>query len=397
MKVLITDGDERAALAAARSLVAAGYEVYAASAARRSLAGVSRGVRPVRVAVSALQRPEAYARELGKIVQRLSIGIVLPVTDPAVEAVLEYRELLPGDVRVPLPSLTNYRRASDKLHTLQLARDAGFDTPETVVLGRPEAITSIPGSAFFPAVLKPHRSVVGSAEERNRCKVGISYAEDRAACVARVRALPDAAFPVLLQRRVLGAGEGLFVLRQRGRTLALFAHRRLREKPPAGGVSVYRESIALDPALAAKGTRLLDALDWEGLAMVECKRDYHTGRHVFMEVNGRLWGSLQLATDAGVDFVALLLAAQRGKEVEPVTSYRVGTRSRWFWGDVDHLYLRLTRSPADLHLTNGSPTRLQALREFCRLRPAVDREEIWRWRDPLPFMVETLRRVTGRG
>src|SRR5439155_393437 len=81
------------------------------------------------------------------------------------------------------------------------------------------------------------------------------------------------AFPVLLQRRVRGPGEGLFLLRWNGRVLAAFAHRRLREKPPAGGVSVYRESIAAPPELVAAGTRLLEVLDWRGVAMVERWRD----------------------------------------------------------------------------------------------------------------------------
>src|SRR5256885_8158776 len=54
-----------------------------------------------------------------------------------------------------------------------------------------------------------------------------------------------------------------------GRTVALFAHRRLREKPPAGGVSVYRESIPLDERLVGPGLRLLDALGWRGVRSEE--------------------------------------------------------------------------------------------------------------------------------
>jgi predicted ATP-grasp superfamily ATP-dependent carboligase len=197
-------------------------------------------------------------------------------------------------------------------------------------------------------------------------------------------ALPAVAFPVLLQRRVRGPGEGLFVLRWNGRVVAEFAHRRLREKPPEGGVSVYRESIALDGKLAAAGRRLLEALDWQGVAMIECKRDQVTGQHVLMEINGRLWGSLQLAIDAGVDFPRLLVSCALGgsARVPPVTRYRVGVRSRWFWGDVDHLYLRLRNgeSPAG---------KLAAVRDF--LRVGLSGEEIWRWRDPTPFLLESLR------
>ena len=125
--------------------------------------------------------------------------------------------------------------------------------------------------------------------------------------------------------------------------------------------------------------------------MIEGKRDRETGRFLFMELNGRLWGSLQLAVDAGVNFPALLVACALGREVSPVRRYAVDVRSRWFWGDVDQLYLRLTRRRADLHLENGNGSRLAALWEFLRIRPGRDREEVWRWRDPAPFLVESLR------
>jgi predicted ATP-grasp superfamily ATP-dependent carboligase len=176
------------------------------------------------------------------------------------------------------------------------------------------------------------------------------------------------------------------VLRWNGRVVAAFAHRRLREKPPEGGVSVYRESIALDPDLVAAGRRMLEALNWQGVAMIECKREQATGRHVFMEVNGRLWGSLQLAIDAGVDFPRLLVGCALGRHVPAVTHYRVGVRSRWFWGDVDHLYLQLRNG-------GGPSGKLAAVRDFLRAGLHRTREEIWRWRDPAPFLLESLRRL----
>jgi predicted ATP-grasp superfamily ATP-dependent carboligase len=153
---------------------------------------------------------------------------------------------------------------------------------------------------------------------------------------------------------------------------------------------VYRESIALPPALVTSGLRLLEVLNWNGVAMIECRRDAVTGRHVVMEINGRLWGSLQLAIDAGVDFPALLVRCALGQPVQPPTDYRVGVRTRWFWGDVDHLYLRLRRSAAELQLEPLAPSRREAVRQFFRFRPGQDRCEVWRWRDPLPFLVETL-------
>lgn len=379
MRVLITDGNERVALAAARSLVQAGHTVCVTAPTRLSLAGVSRGVCAHQLATDPLTQPASYAAELGGVMRQQGTTVLLPMTDPSLEAVLEHRSTLPEEVLLPFPDLESYRAASDKARILTLARDCGFGVPETRIVATPGDCDVTMPDDFFPAVVKPHRSVVTAAGIRR--KLVVTPVSDAVECRRALAALPAAAFPVLLQRRVSGVGEGFFALRWGGRTVSMFAHRRLREKPPAGGVSVYRESIALDDGLMGPGLRLLDALDWQGVAMIECKRERETGRQVVMEINGRFWGSLQLAIDAGVDFPSLLVRCAAGETVPESRDYRVGVRSRWFWGDVDHLYLRL----------KAGGSRFRALIAFLRMSPRRDRSEVWRWRDPAPFVVETLQ------
>ena len=60
----------------------------------------------------------------------------------------------------------------------------------------------------------------------------------------------------------------VFVLCEHGRVRAAFAHRRLREKPPSGGVSVLSESTLPDPVAVEYADRLLRSLKWRGVAMV---------------------------------------------------------------------------------------------------------------------------------
>ena len=173
-------------------------------------------------------------------------------------------------------------------------------------------------------------------------------------CSASSPDYPAAAFPLLLQERVVGPGVGIFLLIWDGVLRATFAHRRLREKPPSGGVSVYRESIAADPALVERSRQLLAHFGWQGVAMVEYKVDERTGIPVLMEINGRFWGSLQLAVDAGVDFPRLLIDCAEGKPTRRTRRrITVGSRLRWWWGDVDQLLLRLRHSGADLGLPDG--------------------------------------------
>ena len=66
---------------------------------------------------------------------------------------------------------------------------------------------------------------------------------------------------------MLGEGQGLFVLMEEGRILGMFAHRRIRERPPFGGVSVLRESIALPKDMVEATLKLLQRVQWQGVAV----------------------------------------------------------------------------------------------------------------------------------
>jgi predicted ATP-grasp superfamily ATP-dependent carboligase len=396
LPVLLTDGEARSTLAAARSLVRAGCEVHVAGRTRHTLAGVSRGVHPWVLPFDPLREHQAYGLAIIALVERIGARVLIPTTDASVEACLDQREALPASCHFPFPATERWRAAADKARLLTLANVTGFGVPHSLTLMRRGERPAAEGLAF-PAVVKPHRSVVG-ANGKGALKFVVTRVPDLPRCVEVLDALPEEAYPVLLQERVQGPGEGIFLLRWQGRIIAHFAHRRLREHPPAGGVSVYREAIAPDPDLLAAATRLLTALDWEGVAMIEGKRDLRTGEWSLMEINGRFWGSLQLAIDAGVDFPALLVAAALGHLLPPhPPEYRTGVRSRWWWGDLDHLALRLLRSRERLDLDETAPGRWRAARDFFQWRWGSDRAEIERFGDPAPFIWESWRRLTRSG
>jgi protein-tyrosine-phosphatase len=168
----------------------------------------------------------------------------------------------------------------------------------------------------------------------------------------------------------------------------VFAHRRLREKPPSGGTSVLSESIPVEKALEDAAVRLLSPLAWHGVAMLEYKRDAARGDIYLMEVNGRFWGSLQLAVDAGVDFPHLTYQLATGRPPDAPASYRVGAKSRWFLGDVDHLLLRLRKRDAALHLPPGSPSRCRSVVDFMKVAGRGLRYDVFDATDRSPQMYE---------
>jgi predicted ATP-grasp superfamily ATP-dependent carboligase len=384
--VVVLDGGERAALAVVRSLGRAGYPVHVGAASVRSLAGGSRFSRSETRIPDPLHGGAQFVAAVAGLVAGTRATVLLPVTEASALRVLEQRDRF-GTTVIPLPGLATFRRICDKVEVLRAAEAIGISAPTRRTVSDPKELAEVLDRVRFPVVLKPARSINDNGETAKRSTV--TYALTPSELNDAVGGLGPESFPLMLQERIEGPGIGIFLLRWGGKTRAAFAHRRLREKPPSGGVSVYRESIPLPADLLQQSERLLAGFDWEGVAMVEYKVDQHSGRPFLMEINGRFWGSLQLAIDAGVDFPRLLLACALGECEPEACQYRAGVRSRWWWGEVDHLLIRLRRPARGLALPPSAPSRLGALGAFLTWRPG-DRNEILRLSDPRPFLRETV-------
>ncbi|HZS60425.1 MAG TPA: ATP-grasp domain-containing protein [Gemmatimonadaceae bacterium] len=389
--MLVTDGEHRSALATVRSLGRAGFDVHVAASTARSLAGASRAAGVHLTVPSALDDPTSFAEVVRTHVAAHRIAVVIPTTEAAALALLAAPERLAPAI-IPMPDLATFRAISDKAALMSRAAAAGIAAPPQCEAPDPESARHMAADLTYPIVLKPSRSV---AEHNGvRVKLGVKHAADRAQLDAHLAALPRGAYPLLLQQRIVGPGVGVFLLRWDDETIATFTHRRIREKPPSGGVSVYAESTAPDPDLVERAEGLLRACAWRGVAMVELKLDARTNTPYLMEINGRFWGSLQLAIDAGVDFPAILVRRALGDEVRGPDRWKAGVRGRWFWGDVDHLITRLRRSDAALALPPDAPSRSRVVSDFMVASFAGARDQVFRWADPRPFLFESRQWLT---
>jgi predicted ATP-grasp superfamily ATP-dependent carboligase len=386
--VVVTDGEQRAALASVRSLGRAGCTIHVCSAHRHPLAGSSRHASTSTRVADPLYRQRDFVDDLLRLSSEVGADVLLPVSEASLLAVLPNASRFIS--AIPFPSDAAFRQVCDKSWVVRAARAHGIAVPAQVELANENDASYLLKEAVYPLVLKPYRSIAGAEGQLKH--MSISYASNDDELAVALSAMPAEAYPVLAQQRIEGPGCAISVLLWNGELRAAFAHRRIREKPPSGGVSVLRESIPLDQDLLQKSLALLGDVDWEGVAMVEFKLDRETGTPYIMEINGRLWGSLQLAIDAGVDFPRLLVSSVLGYGYPPVTEYRIGVRSRWEWGDFDHLLASVRNPRRALALPRSTPRhfRVRSLINFLRSLASDDMPEVFRLDDPRPFLRESV-------
>jgi predicted ATP-grasp superfamily ATP-dependent carboligase len=384
---LVTDGNERAALAVTRALGQHHVEVIVGSETDHSLAGASKYCTHSFVYPSPHTSAAPYLQCLLDTVRSERADAVFPISDIAMHVIGPRRAEFQRYTAIPIPDYEMFRSISDKYDLMRQAMALGIPIPETIFVPQGRVEPVLDQIAAFPVVVKPGCSLV--KRENGWQKARVHYADSPDDLIDLYRRHQYLQGPSLIQRRVEGQGKGLFVLMNQGVPLGMFAHKRLREKPPSGGVSVLRESIPLDKQLTDPALRLLQRVHWHGVAMVEFKEDRTSEVPLLMEVNGRFWGSLQLAIDAGINFPWLLLQMATGQQVGvPENGYRCGVKSRWLLGDLDHLLMRLFKPEVMLNLPPGACSKWKCVRDFARFFQRDTVFEVERFHDMGPVIHE---------
>ncbi len=386
MSVFVTDGEQRATLAVVRALGRAGIPVTVGSKSANSLAGCSRYCTGQLRYPSPSEQGEAFQASMLKEIQSGSYKALFPMTDITTTLVAEMRDAFEPFVRVPIATEEQIGRVQDKRQVLLAAQKVGIGYPETYMLHDGEDLDAVAKRLHYPVVLKPRLSWL----RRNGEWVsgGVQYAYDAEDLKNKYLQSHSLIPNPLVQERIDGEGRGVFLLLWNGELKAAFCHRRLREKPPWGGVSVYRESIAFDREIVDKSYKLLQAFGWQGPAMVEFKVDNRDGQLKLMEVNGRFWGSLQLALDAGMNFPLLYYRLAVGEDTPTQFDYKTGVRSRWLLGDLDQLLIRWTHPDGQNGFSRHGTSKLHASLDFIKFFERNLHYEVLRFEDPAPGWFE---------
>lgn len=328
MNIIITNADFKHTLAAVKSLGKRGIEVTAASHNRKSLSFYSKYCRH-RIIYTNPENEELFISDILDIIKKNKYDVLLPVGYIVCHAISKYQEKLLPYVKIPIVNFETMQIASDKNRTVEFAAKIGVITPKTIFPKSIEEVKAISDMIKYPVVIKIPRGIISIRYANSSQELVLSYNEifsDHKYWIKNDE-LPQ------IQEYIPGEGYGFFALFNHGEPRAIFAHKRLHEYPPTGGSSTMAQSI-FDHDLNEIGIRILKALNWHGVAMVEFKKDARDNTFKLIEINPKFWGSLDLAIASGVDFPYLSSKMCVDGDIQPVFNYKEGIIFRWIFPDL---------------------------------------------------------------
>jgi predicted ATP-grasp superfamily ATP-dependent carboligase len=224
-----------------------------------------------------------HLRALQNIIQENQIDLFIPVHSDMYGEYIKNKDIF-GRAFSYIGDFEQFETLHDKKRVSRLLNELNIKQPRTY---------DSFDSAVLPFIIKPTnlssaKGVKYVLTEDDRKKNRSAYSDN-----------------LIIQEYVRGTGIGYSVFARDGEILVGFGHKRLAEQPVTGGSSVYRDSH-FDQRTRKLAGKLLKAANWSGFAMFEFKLT-DDGQIYVIEVNPRIWGSINQGLQNGYNYFEPLL------------------------------------------------------------------------------------------
>ena len=388
-RVLAICGDSQVGLWMLRSLAKNGLTVFAVCNTHKGQAAHSRHCAGAWAldrgadAASSVDQIETLAREL-------EVGSVMPIAENHHLALIECRDRFEPDIHVFSPSAEAFGKATDKGYMHGLCVELGVPVARGMTLDR---LMAAGGDGLqFPLVMRTSRQNDASANGRASWKA--AYARDKAQLDDLYQSVRSFADNIIVQEYHSGVEVHVQILMHRGEAFMVGEYIGEHHMPLAGGVTVQRVTCRHEPVIH-DAVRLLKAIDWEGIAAVQCHYDTETDEYIFLEINPRFCGGLPTVIMAGFQAPFLLWQSHFEPERMRKTPYRLGLRTRILGGDANWMLgmIRGHRLPPDQKRLSKPAT---VARFLWNCGPWT-KDDSFTLGDPKPFFVDCMQMVKKLG
>jgi len=320
---LVTDAHFRGPLAVIRSLGKKNIQISAVSEKKSAMGFYSKYCSEKLVSPNPRIEPKSYLNFLLKNVKTGDYDCIIPYHTYTTFLLCKYKDIFSDYTKIPPPDFEIFNKVYNKTELLKIAFKNDITCPVTFFDDDIDNIKS--NIQKYPVVIKSSKIHSVKIEIcRNQLELKEKYAQ-----------MTSNFGQCFVQEYIPNGGEfGVYTLFDyRSEPVALTVQKRSRTIHEYGGISTLRETVK-DEKLVKSAFKLLKNINWSGVAMVEFRVDARDGIPKLMEINPRLWGSLQLSIFSGVDFPYLFYKMITEEKINPSLCFKDGVLCRWLEGDI---------------------------------------------------------------
>jgi predicted ATP-grasp superfamily ATP-dependent carboligase len=240
---------------------------------------------------------------------------------------IDYIKSRSPHLKIPLHSYDYIKFANDKQKVSELAAKIKIPIPQTFYPRSIEKAKDVAARINYPAIIKIRAGAAG---------MGMTYVYNAQEMVTAYEETIkkfslDADNLPIIQEYIPGTDYGAAVLFNHGALRAAVVFKALESLPPKGGMMISRVSV-FNRQMKDSLIALAREMSWHGVIMADFRLDERDNTPKLLDVNPRFWFSLYQAIAAGVEFPYLLYRIAVDDDFPPIEDYKIGIRTRYFWG-----------------------------------------------------------------
>jgi len=332
-RVLVTYGWVRSAWVIVRNLAKHGLEVYVGDTDKHFMSSLSRYSKGSFTYPQFRSKPDEFVACVVDFIEKYDIGTYIPCHEEILTVAKNIKKF-PSGVKIPISDYDTIFKLNNKKESGLLAEKLVVPFPKTIRIDDIAELEDKVGDLKYPVVIKMQNS--NGAH-------GVFFAYSREELIKNYKDIV-ARFSVqiyypLIQEYVHGRIYAATLLADRGRVVAQFMRRNIREKESFGGTCTKCESIH-EPGIADYAKRIAEYMKFTGVAMFEFIVDEQAGKKWLMEVNPRYWGTVGHDVDCGIEYPYYQYCIANNIDFTAPDSYLNGVKSRWIVGDIISFFNR---------------------------------------------------------
>lgn len=334
MNILIVNNIANNVVSAVRVFSKLGYNVDIAVPAKYFKEGLSRYFRSKYINKqflihSPIDNFEKFENDLLKLLNSIKYDCILPFGFVTTVALSKIKNKLKKYTNIGIADYNIIKLVHDKEKLqLHLAKN-GFQVPKIYEYKKFLDLRYI--KLKFPIVIKSRKGCgveKGVRYAKNFDELEYYYNEITMNTSINVD-LEDFSKP-LIQEYIPGKIHDALFLFNNGEMKAALTQIREVTYPLSGGVGV-NNITTYEPELIEYGKEILEFINWHGPCQVEVKKDMRDGKYKLIEINPKLWGTLDLSIKAGINFALKDLEIATKGDTQEQYEYKVGIKYKWIF------------------------------------------------------------------